>query len=122
MSRNAKAIVTLKGKYSGTKTLKFTIIPKGTRITYLKGEPGAFVVKWKKQPKKTNGYELRYSLNRKFKRYKKVVLGDSRSYVGFRLPNLKHGRTYYLRIRTYKTVKGRDIYSKWSKAKPVRVR
>ena len=40
---------TLKGNYSGTKSLTYTIIPKGTSISSLSAASKAFTVKWKKQ-------------------------------------------------------------------------
>ena len=33
------------------------------------------------------------------------------------LKNLKQGKVYYIRIRTYKTVGGKKYYSEWSTAK-----
>ena len=30
------------------------------------------------------------------------------------IKNLKQGKTYYVRIRTYKTVGGKKYYSEWS--------
>ena len=41
--------ITFKGKYSGTKTLYFTIKPKATSISSLKAGSKKFTVKWKKQ-------------------------------------------------------------------------
>jgi len=35
---------------------------------------------------------------------------------------LKSGKTYYVRVRTFKKVKGSYIYSNWSKVKKVKVK
>ena len=47
--------ITFKGKYSGTKTLYFTIKPKATSISSLKAGSKKFTVKWKKQAIQTTG-------------------------------------------------------------------
>ena len=49
--------ITFKGKYSGTKTLYFTIKPKATSISSLKAGSKKFTVKWKKQATQTTGYQ-----------------------------------------------------------------
>ena len=38
-----------------------------------------------------------------------------------KIKNLKKGKTYYVRIRVYKTVKNKKLYSKWSPVKKVKV-
>ena len=50
--------ITFKGKYSGTKTLYFTIKPKATSISSLKAGSKKFTVKWKKQATQTTGYQV----------------------------------------------------------------
>ena len=52
--------ITFKGKYSGTKTLYFTIKPKATSISSLKAGSKKFTVKWKKQATQTTGYQVQY--------------------------------------------------------------
>ena len=58
--------ITFKGKYSGTKTLYFTIKPKATSISSLKAGSKKFTVKWKKQATQTTGYQVQYSASSKF--------------------------------------------------------
>ena len=36
-----------------------------------------------------------------------------------KITNLKGGKKYYVRVRTYKTVNGTKYYSPWSKTKTV---
>ena len=38
------------------------------------------------------------------------------------LKKLTAGKTYYVRIRAYKTVKGKKYYSAWSKVKDAKVK
>ena len=114
--------ITFKGKYSGTKTLYFTIKPKATSISSLKAGPKKFTVKWKKQATQTTGYQVQYSASSKFSKAKTVTVGKNRT-VSKKISKLSGKKKYYVRVRTYKTVKinGKSIriYSGWSKAKTV---
>ena len=37
------------------------------------------------------------------------------------ISGLAKGKTYYVRIRSYKTVSGKNVYSAWSAAKSVKI-
>ncbi len=114
--------ITFKGKYSGTKTLYFTIKPKATSISSLKAGSKKFTVKWKKQAIQTTGYQVQYSASSKFSKAKTVTVGKNTT-VSKKISKLSGKKKYYVRVRTYKTVKinGKSIriYSGWSKAKAV---
>ena len=114
--------ITFKGKYSGTKTLYFTIKPKATSISSLKAGSKKFTVKWKKQATQTTGYQVQYSASSKFSKVKTVTVGKNTT-VSKKISKLSGKKKYYVRVRTYKTVKinGKSIriYSGWSKAKTV---
>ena len=114
--------ITFKGKYSGTKTLYFTIKPKATSISSLKAGSKKFTVKWKKQATQTTGYQVQYSASSKFSKAKTVTIKKQKT-TKTTVKKLKAKKKYYVRVRTYKTVKinGKSIriYSGWSKAKTV---
>ena len=114
--------ITFKGKYSGTKTLYFTIKPKATSISSLKAGSKKFTVKWKKRATQTTGYQVQYSASSKFSKAKTVTVGKNTT-VSKKISKLSGKKKYYVRVRTYKTVKinGKSIriYSGWSKAKTV---
>ena len=114
--------ITFKGKYSGTKTFYFTIKPKATSISSLKAGSKKFTVKWKKQATQTTGYQVQYSASSKFSKAKTVTVGKNTT-VSKKISKLSGKKKYYVRVRTYKTVKinGKSIriYSGWSKAKTV---
>ena len=114
--------ITFKGKYSGTKTLYFTIKPKATSISSLKAGSKKFTVKWKKQATQTTGYQVQYSASSKFSKAKTVTVGKNTT-VSKKISKLSGKKKYYVRVRTYKTVKinGKSIriYSGWSKTKTV---
>ena len=115
--------ITFKGKYSGTKTLYFTIKPKATSISSLTAGSKKFTVKWKKQATQTTGYQVQVATNKKFKKNKKTVTIKKQKTTKTTVKKLKAKKKYYVRVRTYKTVKinGKSIriYSGWSKAKTV---
>lgn len=116
--------VTLKGNYKGTVKMTFDIVPKGTSISKVTAKKKGFTVKWKKQSSQTTGYEIAYSTNRKFakKDAKTIVVKKSKT-TSKSVSKLKAKKKYFVRIRTYKSVKvnGKTVklYSGWSKAKTV---
>ena len=101
--------------------------PEGTTITKLKRAKKAVTVKWKKQSAKTDGaritgYQLQLATNKKFTKNKKTVNIKGYKKVSKKVKKLKGGKKYYVRIRTYRTVDGKKIYSRWSKAKTVKIK
>ena len=112
----AKAVVTFIGHYSGTKTLTFTILPKTTNLA-LAAAKKAFSAKWTKLAGIT-GYQVQYAANAKFTGAKTVtVKGASKNALAFK--NLKGGAKYFVRIRTFQTVGGKNYFSAWSAVKAV---
>lgn len=114
--------VKFKGNYSGTKTVYFTIKPKSTSISSLKADKKKFTVKWKKQASQTSGYQIQCSTSSKFKSPKTVTVSGNKN-TSKSVSKLKSKKKYYVKVRTYKTVKvngkSTKIYSNWSKAKTV---
>lgn len=113
--------VTFKGNYSGTKKLTFKILPNGTSISKLTAGKKQFTANWKKQSKQTNGYEIQYSTSSKMKNAK-IVTVTKNSTTSKTVKNLKASKTYYVRIRTYKTVNGKKLYSSWSSTNKVKTK
>ncbi len=114
--------VTLKGNYSGTKSLTYNINPKGTGVSKVKAAKKGFKVTWKKQATQTTGYQVQYSTSSKFKSAKTVTISKNKT-TSKSVSKLSAKKKYYVRVRTYKTVKvnGKNVklYSGWSKAKSV---
>lgn len=110
--------VKLKGKYSGTKKLYFSIIPKGTSISKFVGVSNGFKVYWNKQTTQTTGYKIQYSTSSKFTNSKTVTVSSNTNYARL-ITKLSPSNKYYVRIRTYKTVGKTNYYSSWSTTKTV---
>ncbi len=109
--------VKLKGKYSGKKTLTFKITPKATALKTVSGKKQALLVKWKKQAAQTTGYQIQVATDKAFKKNRKNVTVKGAKKTSTTVKKLKAGKKYYVRVRTYKTVGGKKVYSKWSKVK-----
>ena len=114
--------VTLKGNYSGSKSMTYNINPKGTSVSKVKAAKKGFKVTWKKQATQTTGYQVQYSTSSKFKSAKTVTISKNKT-TSKSVGKLSAKKKYYVRVRTYKTVKvnGKNVklYSGWSKAKSV---
>ena len=110
--------ITFKGNYSGSKTLYFTIKPKGTSLSKITAAKKGFKVYWKKQSIQTTGYQIQYSTSSKFSNAKTVTLTKN-SYTSKSISKLSAKKKYYVRVRTYKKVGSAYYYSSWSKAKYV---
>jgi hypothetical protein len=76
--------------------------------------------KWKKVSGVT-GYQLQIALNQSFTSGKKTVKIKGAGTVSNTLTKLKK-KTYWVRLRSYKTVSGKTIYSSWSKVKKVAIK
>ena len=114
--------VTLKGNYSGSKSMTYNINPKGTSVSKVTAAKKGFKVTWKKQTTQTTGYQVQYSTSSKFKSAKTVTISKNKT-TSKSVGKLSAKKKYYVRVRTYKTVKigGKSVklYSGWSKAKSV---
>ena len=118
----ATATITFKGNYEGTKKLTYKINPKGVSISKLSKGKKQFKATWKKQKTQTTGYQIEYSANKNFKSGNKKVTIKKNKTTSTTVKKLKKNKKYYVRIRTYKTVKGTKYYSGWSKVKNVKTK
>lgn len=121
--------VTVEGtdKYAGTAKATYKICPKGTSLKTLKRAKKALTVSWKRQAKRMSksritGYQIQLATNKKFTKNKKLVTVSGYKKVSRKIGKLKRGKKYYVRIRTYKTIKGQKCCSKWSKTKTAKTR
>ena len=122
----AKVQITGKGNYKGTVTKTFRINPKGNSISKMYKGKRSFTVKWKRQFTKMSssritGYQIRYSRSSKMTGAKiKTIKGYGHKYK--KVKRLKAKKRYYVQVRTYKKVSGKNYYSGWSKIRSVRTR
>ena len=132
---NSKGKVTVKGTGKATITVtakatstysksvkKITVygVPKKPEMKKLTAGKKKFTVQWKKD-KKADGYQVQYSTDKKFKKNVKSVNVSKKS-TKATVKKLKKGKTYRVRVRSYKKINGKKYYSGWGKVKSVKVR
>lgn len=106
---------TVSSAYSATKTGYRLSTMKVSSLTNKKGKKA--YIKWKKNSKST-GYQIRYVTG---KSKAKTVKASSKAKTKT-ISKLKKGKTYKVRIRSYKKVSNVTYYSAWSKQKSVKIK
>ena len=117
----ATVTVTGKGNYkkcSGKATFK--IVLKKSTLSSLKAGKKTATVSWKTITGST-GYQIQYSTSKNFSKSKIVkVTGAGKKTVT--LKKLTSKKTYYVRVRAYKTVNKKAVYGVWSASKKIAVK
>lgn len=107
------------GKYSRiNKTLTFKILPPKTLLTGLKKANRSFTASWKKNIQAT-GYQIQFAADSRFTKERKTVTVGKQSATRYKISGLKNKKTYYVRIRSYKRVGKKVLYSSWSTVKKI---
>ena len=107
------------GKYSRTAAFKINL--KKTKLSSAKStKKKTFTATWKKTGG-NSGWQVQYSLNKKFRSGVRTVNLKSRN-TKLAVRNLKNRKKYYVRVRSYKKVGKQTWYSGWSSVKSVRIR
>ena len=109
--------ITGKGKYGGVITKTFKINPAKQEIQKLTAKSKAFFVDWAQKGSAT-GYEIQYATNSKFTSAKKVTITSNKT-DKTTISKLSGKKKYYVRVRSYTTVKGTKYYGAWSASKSV---
>ena len=95
--------------------------PKSTSIKKAKGSKKAVALEWKKVSG-VKGYQVQVATDKKFKKNKKTVNIKKQKTTKTTIKKLKAKKKYYVRVRTYKIVNGKKVYSSWSKVKSVKTK
>ncbi|WP_443712066.1 Ig-like domain-containing protein [Ruminococcus bicirculans (ex Wegman et al. 2014)] len=106
-----------KGSYTGTITKTLKINPAKQEIQKLTAKSKAFFVDWAQKGSAT-GYEIQYATNSKFTSAKKVTITNKNTDTKT-ISKLSGKKKYYVRVRSYTTVKGTKYYGAWSASKSV---
>lgn len=106
--------IKFKGNYTGTAKRSFTIRPKAVAIKSITKKTKGFLLKWEKATGTMTGYQIQYATNSKFTGATTVNVKKGTT-VSKLVKNLEGQTKYYVRIRTYKTVNGVNIYGVYSK-------
>ena len=81
---------------------------------------GKMTVNWDKNAKAT-GYQVQYCPDKTFKTGNKSATISGASTVSKAIAGLTKGKTYYVRIRTFKTVDSTKYFSAWCPVKSVKI-
>lgn len=96
--------------------------PKKTSISKIKAQKKGFKVTWKKVSN-AKCYQIKYSTSKKFtKKTSKTATVKKATTTSKTVKDLKKKKTYYVKVRSYKTVNGKKVYSDWSNVKKVKTK
>ncbi|MBQ3423572.1 MAG: fibronectin type III domain-containing protein [Clostridia bacterium] len=116
----ATVVITGKGGYTGTAKAAFRINPaKVTGLTLTAGKK-KLTVAWK-QAGGAGGYEVQYSLKKSFSDAKTRTVKKAATLKTV-LKSLKARKTYWVRVRAFKTVKKVKYVSTWSAVKKLKTK
>ena len=129
IKKNFSGIVTITVKAAATtnyraesKTVKITVRPAAVKLRSAASSAAKkAVVRWTKNAY-ADGYQLQYATSKDFKTGCKTKKITKASTVSATLTGLTSKKTWYIRIRTYKTSGGTNCYSKWSDVRTVVVK
>lgn len=125
MKAVGQAVITVCAKETstykaGTTKITVNLNPQKSSLKTTKSvKKSTLSVSWKKI-KGITGYQIQYSTSKNFKGAKTVNI-SSKASSGI-IKRLKSKKQYYVRIRTYKKVYGKTVYSSWSKAKRAKIK
>lgn len=116
-----KVTIKMIGKYSGTKTLTFKITPAKTTVSKLTAGKKSITVAITKKSTQVTGYQIQYSTSKTFSKATTKTISSYKT-TKYTLKSLSAKKTYYVRVRTYKTVGKTKYYSGWSTYKYVKTK
>ncbi|MEY8515908.1 InlB B-repeat-containing protein, partial [Lachnospiraceae bacterium 29-84] len=111
-------VVTGIGSYTGSKTVKFQIVPKKVKISKITNKKGKKVVVKFSKSAGAKGYEITYATNKNFKSAKKKTT----TRTSITLSGLKKNKTYYVKVRAYTTIGGKRVYGLNSPKKKIKIK
>lgn len=88
------------------------------QVTVKRKSKTAMRISWKKVRGAT-GYQIKYSLRKK-SGYKTITIKNKKS-ASYTKKKLKPGKTYYVKMRAYRTVKSKRTVGGWSRVKSVKL-
>ena len=107
-------------KWSQIKSVTVGQTPYNTNVSKLSTYIGSHIkIDWTKTAG-ASGYHIKYADNSSMTGAKEVFVKGNSTFTKT-LTGLKNGKTYYVKIQTYRTVSGKTYWSSWSPAKSIKV-
>lgn len=101
-------------------TMSMRTAPPKQSVT-LKTSKRAIKVNWKSDYMRASGYQIIYANNSKFKS-KTTIKVRNRYTNKYTIKRAKPGKTYYVKVRSYKTSSGKTVYGAYSNMKKIKAR
>ena len=95
--------------------------PATTKVKKVKATKKSLTIKWSKV-KGASGYEIQVATDKKFKKNKKSILVKKQKTTSAKIKKLKSKKKYYVRVRTYKVVGRKKVYSSWINGKATKTK
>ena len=113
-----------------TKSYEYDILGRGQKVRILKRNVKKangytwYKIRVEEEAYTTEGYVASEYLSTayKAKKYKNVKTITKNNTTSYTIKNLKKGKTYYVKVRSYKTVNGKKYYSNYSTVKTVKIK
>lgn len=94
--------------------------PAKTKVQKISTGKKSITAQWKKVAG-VSAYQVQIATNKKFSKDKKTFKVSKKS-TKVKIKKLKAKKVYYVRVRSYKTVNGKKVYSKWSTVRKVKTK
>lgn len=94
--------------------------PAKTKVQKISAGKKSITAQWKKVAG-VSAYQVQIATNKKFSKNKKTFKVSKKS-TKVKIKKLKAKKVYYVRVRSYKTVNGKKVYSKWSTVRKVKTK
>ena len=106
--------------WSPAKSIMVDQTPYGSSISKLTNPSGkAMKITWDKAPS-ASGYHIQYAANSSMTGKKDITI-NNKDTLSKTVTGLTKGKTYYVRIQTFRKVSGKTYWSSWSKAKQIKI-
>ena len=94
--------------------------PAKTKVQKISTGKKSITAQWKKVVG-VSAYQVQIATNKKFSKNKKTFKVSKKS-TKVKIKKLKAKKVYYVRVRSYKKVNGKKVYSKWSTVRKVKTK
>lgn len=94
--------------------------PAKTKVQKISAGKKSITAQWKKVVG-VSAYQVQIATNKKFSKNKKTFKVSKKS-TKVKIKKLKAKKVYYVRVRSYKKVNGKKVYSKWSTVRKVKTK
>jgi len=115
--KKVNGVIAVTAEFSNAVSAKTKV---GTpKVTLKKLSSTSMRIKWQKVTG-ASGYQVKYSLKKK-SGYNTATIKKAKIRT-YTQTGLKKGKTYYVKVRAYRKVKGKNIYGSWAKLNSIKLR